>query len=357
MSKIKVLFVDHTPVVGGAQLALASHIKYLDRKRFTPYLLIDKASKYQSIYKGSRVKVFKISFDRLKIINPKAAVRLKESINQYQKVVKEIQPDLVVANTTRALILSALAKKNYLLIAQIRDYDYPKWLMKLIRKRVDKFLFVSRSIKNYYGLPGEVVYLGVDLKIKERKIAPNKEGIVVGFVGRLVDWKGPLFLLKAFKKVDDPKMKLYFFGTGKGQPGDVEGKLKREIRRAKLEDRVKIKGFVSDLATIYQSLDIFTLPSIKPEPFSTTLIQASLAKLPIAATDNGGTPEFIRNDKNGILVSPNDADELSRALIRLSSDKKLAQRLASQAYKDAQEFTEEKITRKLEGIYAHCINS
>jgi glycosyltransferase involved in cell wall biosynthesis len=344
---IKVLFVDHTPIAGGAQLVLSSHIKHLDRKKFQPYLLIDKASKHEAIYKGSRVKILKIDFGRLKLLHPTVFLRLKDSMEQFDKVVSEIKPDLVVTNTTRALILAALCKHRYKLVVHIRDYDYPKWLILLLKGMVDKFIFVSRSVKNHYGIPGEVIYVPSSLRFTPSK--KKRDKMVVGFVGRLVDWKGPLFLLEAFEKVNDAKLKLVFFGTGKGQSGDVENQLKKR--------GASLMGHESDLNKVFDSIDIFVLSSIKPEPFSTSLIHAALAKKPIIATDNGGTPEFIRHNKNGILVSPNDTDELADALVRLSKDKKLVGQLVAQAYKDAQEFTEEEITKKLEKLYESSTNS
>jgi glycosyltransferase involved in cell wall biosynthesis len=383
--RIKILFVDHTPFVGGAQLCLARDIAYLDRKKFEPFLAIDKASKFDYVYKHSKVKTFKISFGKLKKIDPTIVPQLLNSIKEFLELVEKIKPDIVFANTTRALILVGLAKDykialkllkkpshHFKLINFVRDYDYPKWLFNTLKVSVDKFLMVSKSIESHYGQSkpkSEVVYLGTDihkkLQIKNAKLQIEKAkkqykiergDFVVGFVGRLVDWKGPKFLLDSFKKIKDPEVKLIYFGSGKGQPGDIEEKLKKEVKKRKLENRVVFAGFVEDQNLIYKLIDVFVLASLKPEPFATNLAEAALSKLPIVATYTGGTPEFIKSGKNGLIVKPKDTSQLSQALLRLRKDKRLAQKLAGSAYKDGQKFKEEKFIKNLENIFAKMIS-
>src|SRR5690242_17845848 len=105
--KIKVLFVDHTPFPGGAQLCLASHIKHLDREQITPFLVTDAHSEWNKIYEDSQVTQFPIEFHQLKVVSPISLWNLKESSHQFSTVISEVEPDVVVANTTRALIVSA----------------------------------------------------------------------------------------------------------------------------------------------------------------------------------------------------------------------------------------------------------
>ncbi len=368
--KIKVLFVDHTPIAGGAQLCLASHIKYLDRKAVSPYLIIDRASSFDKIYKQSKVPVFKITFEQLKGIRFNTPGRLAKSLKEFNQLLDKINPDIVVANTTRALIVSSLASKKYKLISYVRDYDYPKWLLKLVQERVDQFWMVSKSVQYFYQTPNqktEVIYLGSEMqkflknvdseKVKRlRKELELKKGdTVVGFVGRLVEWKGSEVVLDAVAKIPNKKIKLLLFGSGKNQPGDVEEKLLAKIVEYDLEDRVKIVGFVDDRAIIYNLIDIFVLSSRRPEPFATTVIEAALSKKAIIATDIGGTREFIKHNKNGLLVKPGSVLSLSKTISKMSKDLTLRKKLSQQAFKDAQTFDEALFARKLEKMYGEII--
>jgi glycosyltransferase involved in cell wall biosynthesis len=347
--KKKILFIDHVPFAGGAQLRLASDIAHLDRTQFEPYLVISKESSDQ-IFKDADVPIFRIDFGQLKIVSPQVVKRLLSSVRQFNNIVVEVKPDIVIANTSRALVITLLAKKRFQLVSYIRDYDYPKWLMKLARLRVNRFLFVSRSIKEFYGLKGEVVYLGSEILEKTKSIkakADNK--ITVGYVGRLVDWKGADVLVEAFAQSKLPDVQLVIFGTGKGQEGDIEEDLRSRIQDLRIGERVKIMGFVDNLVA-YQMIDIFVLPSKKPEPFATNVIEAALMQKPIIATNIGGTPEFIKDGKSGLLVAPGNINSLHSTLEKLISDQKLQKRLLEQAYDDAQDFTEEQFMKRFQKL-------
>lgn len=110
-------------------------------------------------------------------------------------------------------------------------------------------------------------------------------------------------------------------------------------------------GFIDNPALIFKSIDIFVLPSKKPEPFSTSMIEAALSKVPIIATNTGGTSEFIKHQKNGLLIEANNPNELQKSLLRLITDKAFAKKLAKQAYIDSQKFDEKIFIKKLEKIF------
>ncbi|MCL5784044.1 MAG: glycosyltransferase family 4 protein [Patescibacteria group bacterium] len=367
MRKCKILFVDHSTIAGGAQIWLSTYLRYFDRKKFDPFLVIAKDSPYEHLYSQSNVPVFKIDFEPLKRFNPAVLLRLVKSVRQLNEIVKDVNPDLVVAHTTRALILTSLLPKKHKLVAYILDYDYPHWLMATLGKRVDKFLMVSRSINDYYKgrFPKcEVVYISSDLGKKitnpdssqvfqlKKKYKIKKEDTVIGFAGRLVERKGPQILLQAIVKIKDPKVKLLIFGSGKGQEGSVEKLLEEMVKRYKLETRVKLAGFIEDRSLIFSLIDIFVLASVEKEPFASSVIEAAMAKLPIVATNNGGTPEFIKDGANGFLVDPGDSKTMAKALNKLVEDRNLARKLGQQAYDDVMDnFTIEKVTDKIFKVY------
>jgi glycosyltransferase involved in cell wall biosynthesis len=346
MTKTKVLFVDHTPFAGGAQLRMAADIKWLDRDKFEPFLLIDKNSKFESIYKNSKVKIYKIPFSKLNLLHPIAIPRLLSSIKEFGKLIQQLEPDVVVANTTRALLISAMSSKihrsDFKLVSYVRDYDYPKWVFSLIGDEVDKYLFVSDSVKKFYKLSGDVIYLGSDFK-NNKNYQRNKKIFTIGYLGRLVDWKGALDLQEAFKKIANKHTELIFWGTGKAQSGSIENILKKSVSK-----QIKLAGFTTKPEIAYAKMDCYVHPSKNMEPFATTVVEAALSKVPIIATNNGGTSEFIVHEKNGLLVKPGDTNQLAQALLGLIDDPDFALRLATNAYKDAQRFTQEKFIKVFE---------
>lgn len=368
--KIKILFLDHSPFAGGAQLCLARHVEHLNKADFDRHLVISKSAENSLLYKNLDANIHNINFSKLKQPNLQALLNLISSRQEFNKILDRVNPEIVLANTTRALVVSLTTRKNFKLISYVRDYDYPKWLMQLARLQVDKFLMVSGHIQKYYfenDGKSEVVYLGSDIhklvgKLSKTKVALFKKklgltssDLIIGFAGRLVDWKGADILLEAVKNISQPKVKLLIFGNGTSQPGDIESLIRSKIKTYKLEQRVIMAGFVKDQPLIYSCMDIFVLPSKKDEPFATSMIEAAMAGLPIVATRTGGTAEFIKNGSNGLLVNP-DSSRITKALLRLIKDRSLSKKIGKQALHDSQKFTEDNLAEKLGGIYRRIIN-
>jgi glycosyltransferase involved in cell wall biosynthesis len=236
---------------------------------------------------------------------------------------------------------SKIHRADFKLVSYIRDYEYPKWIFQLIGDEVDKYLFVSESIKDFYQLSGETIYLGSAFKPVSKKNTSKK--FVIGYLGRLVDWKGAKELLEAYQKLSVENIELVLWGSGEKQPGSIEKTLKKTLIPG-----VCFEGFIDKPSKAFAKMDCFVLPSKKAEPFATTVIEAALAGVPIIATNIGGTPEFIKHEKNGLLVDPADTNQLAAALLRLIKEPLFAKKIAQQAQKDAQKFTQEKFILKFE---------
>ena len=76
--------------------------------------------------------------------------------------------------------------------------------------------------------------------------------------------------------------------------------------------------------------DCFVLPSLS-EGMSNALLEAMATGLPCIASDIAGNNNLIRDRHNGILVPPKDELALAKALLELSQDEGLRQRLGQAA--------------------------
>jgi glycosyltransferase involved in cell wall biosynthesis len=84
------------------------------------------------------------------------------------------------------------------------------------------------------------------------------------------------------------------------------------------------------LVELYRVADAFVLSSLL-EGFSTALLEAKAAGLPIVATRVPGIVDQVEDGVDGMLVSSKNPDRLSEAILRISSDTGLAARIAEQA--------------------------
>ncbi|NLI56859.1 glycosyltransferase family 4 protein, partial [bacterium] len=62
--------------------------------------------------------------------------------------------------------------------------------------------------------------------------------------------------------------------------------------------------------------DIFVLPSLS-EGFPVVVLEAMASGLPVVATNVGGLPEIIQENKNGFLVEPQNPRDLAKKILFL----------------------------------------
>ena len=230
---------------------------------------------------------------------------------------------------------------------------------KAFRKYLRKADFVI-SISDF--LKGNLIKIGVDRSRIQTIYNPapdwtrrvprkrkNDGKIYIFAPGRLEDYKGFHILIKALAKVTDKNkdIKLVITGTG-----TYEHELKRLTTRLNLDNHVEFTGKLpyERLKELYFSSDIVVFPSIWPESFGRVSIEAMAAGKPVIASRVGGIPEVIKNN-TGILVKPNNAEELAKAITRLIRSPEERELLGRKGLRYVKKFNKEDYCKKVVGIY------
>ena len=123
--------------------------------------------------------------------------------------------------------------------------------------------------------------------------------------------------------------------------GHVEKSIKPLLGPYLMTERVRLAGFVPDVARLYKSADIFVFPTLE-EGGPQVTYEAAGCGLPVITTPMGAG-RMIVNEVNGLLVQPYDIEGLANAISSLASSRELRERLGQQAAKDASNYTYEKI--------------
>ncbi len=145
--------------------------------------------------------------------------------------------------------------------------------------------------------------------------APRGE-LLVGYVGRLAPEK-QVERLNALRGM--PGIRLVVVGDGPSEPG---------VRRALRGMPVHFTGALHgrELALAYAALDIFVHTG-SHETFGQTIQEAQASALPVVAPRAGGPVDLIEHGQSGLLVTPDAALELRRAVELLAADPALRARL------------------------------
>ncbi len=176
-----------------------------------------------------------------------------------------------------------------------------------------------------------IIPMGVDIDRFQSgdgaKLLNQENRKIILFVGRLVEKKGVKYLIEAFSKLPLEAQKtsvLWIIGDG-----DERTALEKQARRLGIKN-IKFWGQVQNkqLPDFYAAASIFVAPSVVDSKGDTEgqgviLLEAMASKTPIIATTVGGIPEVISHKETGLLVPPNNSNELSNSILLMLSNKKL----------------------------------
>jgi glycosyltransferase involved in cell wall biosynthesis len=154
---------------------------------------------------------------------------------------------------------------------------------------------------------------------------------LIGYVGTLVERKRPLVFVETIAALRRmaPEMKLAGLFVGNSLNGFDE--LARSRTQALgLEDSIHFLGFRYPGEDWIAALDVLLVPAVD-EPLGRTLVEAMLLGTPVVAADSGGTPEAIEDGETGLLVRPDEPDELAKACLTLFRDSSKLERILERA--------------------------
>jgi len=147
------------------------------------------------------------------------------------------------------------------------------------------------------------------------------------FVGVLERYKNVDGLAEAWRRAAPrvPEARLRLVGSGTLQP--VVERLLHD-----LPEQVTWMARLSqeEVSAALDESTALVLPS-RSEGMGRVIVEAFCRARPVVASRVGGIPDLVQDDMNGLLVEPGDPDALADALMRVLTDRSLAERLASTA--------------------------
>jgi len=146
-----------------------------------------------------------------------------------------------------------------------------------------------------------------------------------------------------------------FLLAGEPDPGNPAAVAEHVVRDWVSSGLVQWLGHVSDMPSLFRSVDAAVLPSYR-EGLPKGLIEAGACALPLVTTDVPGCREVVTDGVDGLLVPVKNADALADAIGRLHADPALCRRLGAAARKKAiAQFEERSIVEQTLTVYRELI--
>lgn len=173
---------------------------------------------------------------------------------------------------------------------------------------------------------------------------------------RLLWDKGLAEYIEASRQLRAAGKPVDFLLAGDPDPGNPAAVPEAKIRQWEADGLVQWLGHVDDMAALFRSVDVVTLPSYYREGLPKGLIEAGATGLPLVTTDAPGCREVVTNNVDGLLVPVKNATALAEALARLRDDPALRARLGAAARAKAlAEFDERIVIERTMMVYEELV--
>jgi glycosyltransferase involved in cell wall biosynthesis len=110
-------------------------------------------------------------------------------------------------------------------------------------------------------------------------------------------------------------------------------------------------GFRTDTIDWYQAMDVFVLNSLR-EGLPNVVLEAMALETPVVATRIAGVPHLVHHNETGLLVEPDDVNQLTSALAELLANRELRKTLAAAGRRTVEEqFSFSRRMEKIRAVY------
>ncbi|OGR35628.1 MAG: group 1 glycosyl transferase [Desulfovibrionales bacterium GWA2_65_9] len=172
-------------------------------------------------------------------------------------------------------------------------------------------VFCGFNVAAYDALPVHTIF--------ERR--PGE--ILIGNAARLTPQKGQKLLIDiaALLKEQPIPFRILIAGIG-----ELEKELKAYAIDRGVEDVVQFLGFVSDMKSFHETIDIFALTSLW-EGFGLAQVEAMESRRPVVTWNVSSMPEVVIDGETGYLCPSQDTEAFAARLLALMQDEALRKRL------------------------------
>ena len=318
---MKIMFVIHSlNNVGGAESILVNFANYFSsvmKNNIAIVLLSDMEITFKL---ETDIKVY--SFNK-QVANKKFLIW--NQITHIRHAIQSFNPDILIGFVASTNILTAFSgwmEDVPVILSEHTSYKRSlttsrgqisgliwRALRRVTYPLADKVFILTEEDKKYFYYLKDVEVIPNPLIISNKHLVSSKRENIILAVGRLHNIKGFDMLIKAFSLIANNRWKLYIAGEG-----EEREKLEKMVKELHLTEKVVFLGFVEDMEYFYRKASIYVLSS-RSEGFPGGLCEAMGYGCSVISFDcPTGPKEIIEDGKNGILVAPENIEELSKEI-------------------------------------------
>jgi len=343
---MKIAHIQLLPLLTGVQRVSLEELKRLCPSKFERYLICK--------CEGDLTKATEdIGVTTLYAPSLTREIRFFKDISAFTELVHLFRFhkfDVVHTHSSKTGVLGRIAAKIAkvpLIVHTVHGFSFPA-----ASNPITKFIYyIMEMIGGYFS--DVVICLHEEDKqiaIQKLKIHPNKVFVIangvdteyfsptekelpttgtkiIGMVGRLWPQKDPLTLVRAAIEVLKVRDDVEFQLIG---GGELEAPIKELIFKSKMENKIKLLGWCSNVNVKLRDFDVFVLPSLW-EGMPLAILEAQSTRLPCVVSDIPGNKHLVTNMVDGLLFSKGDANSLKEKLLMLLDEPSILEKMGKVA--------------------------
>ncbi len=348
---MNLLFVSHRRDVSGAEICTQRIVESI---KDHPILVVLPEGAFADRLRQAGIAV-KIETGLTKMARSEDAFsllrlagRFPGVVQRLRRIIRSFNAHLVISNALGPLPYAGPAARlagvpniciHYHPVLQPGTSDAK--LVFLLAKFCDGFIAVSEAMNRGLQISGvpaariKTIYNGLD--VADYAPSPNRSHLLrgkvglddnvklIGLVATISEAKGHHVVIEAARLLRDEfpvatPWRFIFVGEvfeNSTLGAAYQTRLKQQIQKDGLQDRVLFAGKHKNMRDVYLDLDIVLNTSIEPEPLGTTIYEAMAMGKPVIASHLGGSPEIVDDGRAGFLVPADDSRELAILLAKI----------------------------------------
>ena len=248
-------------------------------------------------------------------------------------------------------------------------FEKRKSFYKLFSNRYQKVTAISEFVKknlveNMHIDPKKIVvvhngirmdkYHNMSLPPQDMIQLKKKNGYIIGFVGRMINFKRPHLFVEIASELIKKDDKYHFIMVGDGP--ELE-RCRKMIIQYNISQNFELLGYRRDIPNLLTMFDALLFTSLD-EGFGIVLIEAMAMGVPVFAINQGAVSEIINHKENGILLDSINPEEIAQQILKTVENKAVMEKIKKQCVEDVHsKFTIEKCVNKIENIYMEMLGN
>lgn len=372
MSK-NVLFTANT--LRHLYLCHMQYFEYFKNNNYKVHTVSNDDKKLKNVFKSFKIDIKRKPFEFSNI----------KSLFQLKKIIENGNYDIIHTHTPMGATLTRMAakmanyKKTIIYTAHgfhfFKNCPFINWILyypveKILSKYTD--LIITMNSEDYEfakkHFKTKIVYVpGVGFNEKKFEISLtqkekenfrrynrlSKEDFVISYVAEISNRKRQAYLIKTIAKMNITNEK--FLLIGDSNKSNLN-KIKRLIKRYKLENTVKIISFNNEIEKYLEISDLVISVSSQ-EGLPLNIMEAMYKRKPIIVTNCRGNIDLIQHMENGLVVEMNNQQQLMDSICLLKNDKDLQKKFANKNKKIIGKYSITNVMKKMDKIYKEIMEN